>query len=303
MVTLRPPERSRISALEDSRRWDRVDRRADDIVISTPPKSGTTWMQGIVAALLWPDGDAPDVFSALSPWIDLRIPPIDDLLDRLDAMDHRRFLKTHTSAAAFPVDTDAKTIVVYRDGRDALMSWSNHRATMRPEVIEMLNASAAEEDVVPLPPVWDGDMDQLADEWERECSPTDHLAAWWPLRAEPFVLFVHYNDLSADLPGEMRRIAEFLELEVGAEQWPDVVERCRIDSMRTEAATAGLHDRGFVGGATSFFHRGTNRRWVGVLTDAQLARYDAMVATLPADAAEWLEQGSLALGCRPGDPG
>jgi aryl sulfotransferase len=174
---------------------------------------------------------------------------------------------------------------------------------MRPEVIEMLNASAAEEDVVPLPPVWDGDMDQLADEWERECSPTDHLAAWWPLRAEPFVLFVHYNDLSADLPGEMRRIAEFLELEVGAEQWPGVVERCRIDSMRTEAATAGLHDRGFVGGATSFFHRGTNRRWVGVLTDAQLARYDAMVATLPADAAEWLEHGSLALGCRPGDPG
>lgn len=113
------------------------------------------------------------------------------------------------------------------------------------------------------------------------------------------MLFVHYNDLSADLPGEMRRIAEFLDLDVSAERWPDVVGRCRIDSMRTEAATAGLHDLGFVGGAQSFFHQGTNQRWVGVLTEAQLARYDDMVATLPADAAQWLEHGSLALDARP----
>ena len=97
----------------------------------------------------------------------------------------------------------------------------------------------------------------------------------------------------------MRRISRFLELDVTDEQWPGVVERCRIDAMRAAAATAGFHDLGFVGGAQSFFHRGTNQRWVGVLTEAQLARYDAMVAELPADAAEWLEHGSLALGARP----
>ena len=32
---------------------------------------------------------------------------------------------------------------------------------MRPEVIEALNAIAARDGVVPWPPVWDGDMDQL----------------------------------------------------------------------------------------------------------------------------------------------
>lgn len=299
MVSLRAPERTKISYLEDSRRWGRVERRPDDIVISTPPKSGTTWMQGIVTSLLWPNGDAPDLFSALSPWVDFRLPPIDELLARLDEMDHRRFLKTHTSAPAFPVDADGKTIVVYRDGRDALMSWSNHRAKMRPEVVELLNADAADDDVEPLPPLWTGDMDQLFDEWERDCSPTEHLAGWWPLRGEPFVLFVHYNDLSADLAGEMRRIADFLDLDVADQQWPDVVDRCRIDSMRSEAENAGRYDVGFVGGAPSFFHKGTNRRWVGVLTDAQLARYDAMVTDLPADAAQWLVHGSLALGARP----
>jgi aryl sulfotransferase len=299
MTTLRAPERAKISYLEDSRRWSRIERRPDDIVISTPPKSGTTWMQGIVTALLWPEGDAPDAPASLSPWVDFRLPPIDELVARLDAQDHRRFLKTHTSADGFPVDTDGKTIVVYRDGRDALMSWSNHRATTRPELVELLNQLAADDGVEPLPPIWTGDMDQLFDEWVRDCSPIEHLDGWWPLRHEPFVLFVHYNDLSADLPGEMRRIADFLELDVADAHWNGAVGRCRIDAMRTEAAGAGLHDLGFVGGASSFFHQGTNGRWVGTLTDAQLARCDALVAELPVDAARWLEHGSLALGARP----
>jgi aryl sulfotransferase len=299
MTQFRPPERHKISFVEDSRRWEQIDRRPDDIVISTPPKSGTTWMQGIVTALLWPDGDAPDTFSALSPWVDSRLSTIDELNARIEAQDHRRFLKTHTSAAGYPVDVTGKNIVVYRDGRDALVSWSNHREKMRPEVVEAMNEEAAVDGVAPLPPVWNGDMDQLFDEWERDCSPVDHLGGWWPLRNEPYVLFVHYNDLSADLEGEMRRIADFLELDVSEEQWPSVVERCRIDSMRSEAHEAGLHELGFEGGAASFFHKGTNGRWEGVLTDEQLARYATMVSELPADAAAWLEHGSLALGHRP----
>ena len=170
---------------------------------------------------------------------------------------------------------------------------------MRPELIQMLNDEAVADAVELLPPVWSGDMDQLFDEWVLDCSPTDHLAGWWPLRHEPFVMFVHYNDLSADLSSEMHRIADFLELDIAAEYWPSVVERCRIDSMRSEAASAGLHDLGFVGSADSFFHQGTNGRWRGVLTESQLARYADMVAELPLDAAEWLEHGSIALGRRP----
>ncbi|HYN33912.1 MAG TPA: hypothetical protein VES40_14905 [Ilumatobacteraceae bacterium] len=41
-------------------------------------------------------------------------------------------------------------------------------------------------------------------------------------------------------------------------------------------------------------------RWRDVLTPAQLDRYDAVVADgLPADAAQWLESGSLTTGSRP----
>jgi hypothetical protein len=51
-------------------------------------------------------------------------------------------------------------------------------------------------------------------------------------------------------------------------------------------------------GVASFFHSWTNGRWRGVITDEQIARIDRAVAELPADAAEWLVHGSLALGWR-----
>ncbi len=99
----------------------------------------------------------------------------------------------------------------------------------------------------------------------------------------------------------MRRIAEFLELDVPDDAWPAAVVRCRIDEMRTAAATSGRLELGFEGGAHSFFNKGTNGRWVDTLTDDQIDRYlDHVADGLPADAAEWLEHGSLHLGSRPG---
>jgi len=300
MSIVREPSRDYIRIHDDSRRWAAIELRPGDIVISTPPKSGTTWTQGIVASLLWPDGDAPSGIGELSPWIEMQAIPIDDLAAQVAAQTHRRFLKSHSPGDCIPLAEDGKYIVVYRDGRDALVSWSNHRAKMRPEVVEIINnAAATHAGLEPLCNPWDGDMDVLFDEWATNCSPTTHLASWWPLRQEPFVLFVHYADLLADLRGEMQRIAGFLDLQVSDDQWPAVVERCHIDSMRDAAHEEGHIDFAFDGGASSFFNQGVNGRWEGVLSEPQLERYAAMVAELPDDAAAWLEHGSLGVGERP----
>ena len=258
-------------------------------------------MQGIVYSLLWPRGDGP-AFEGITPWIDMRLFPIEDVAADVEAQTHRRFLKTHTPADCLAIDDDVSYLVVYRDGRDALVSWANHRGKMRPEVIEALNERAAEDGLAPLDPYLDvDDLDTLLDEWLVECSSVRHLASWWPLRDLPNVCFVHYADLLADLGGEMRRIAEFLELEIPDDAWPAAVERCRIDEMRTAAAASGRMELAFEGGAAAFFNKGTNGRWVGRLTDDQIERYlDHVTDGLPDDAAEWLEHGSLRLGARPG---
>lgn len=109
-------------------------------------------MQGIVSSLLWPAGDAPDDLHGRSPWIDARFTPIEDLLAHVDGQQHRRFIKTHSPADCVPIFEECKYIAVYRDGRDALMSWANHRGAMRPEVVEFLNATGAEEGLPPIPP-------------------------------------------------------------------------------------------------------------------------------------------------------
>ena len=86
----------------DSRRWDRVVPRAGDIVIATHPKCGTTWMQRIVALLVFGSAE-PRSLMDVSPWIDWRAgPPIEDFLATIEAQEHRRFLKSHLPLDALP---------------------------------------------------------------------------------------------------------------------------------------------------------------------------------------------------------
>src|SRR3954463_13428026 len=297
MAPVLPATRRRQHVHDDSQRWERFTPRPDDIFITTPPKSGTTWMQGIVASLLWPHGDVPAPAFDLSPWLDARIVPLEDMIARVDAIPQRRFIKTHSPADCTPIFTECRYLAVYRDGRDALVSWANHRRMMRPDVIEALNAIAARDGVAPWPPVWDGDLDQLFDEWVDWGTPMEHLASWWPNRHEPFVLLVHYADLLADLEGEMRRIAGFLAIDVPRDRWPGAVDRCRFESMRDQHGSGSLLQGAFEGGESAFFYRGTNGRWREGLNAKPPARHVAPVAQqLPPDAASWLEHGSLALG-------
>jgi aryl sulfotransferase len=232
--------------------------------------------------------------------LDARIGSIDERLARLDALPYRRLIKTHSPADCIPIFTECRYLAVYRDGRDALVSWANHRRKMRPEVIETLDVAAAVDGVAPWPPKWGGDMDQLFDEWVDWGTPMEHLASWWSLRDESFVLLVHYADLLADLDGEMRRISDFLGIDVPSESWGDVVRRCEFESMKLAHEASPILSDSFEGGANAFFNAGTNGRWRGVLTDAQLQRHDDLVREfLSDDAAAWLEHGSLALGRRP----
>ena len=188
-------------------------------------------MQGIVSSLLWPEGDGPADLWATSPWIDLRFNDLDTFAN-LEDQTHRRFVKSHTPADAIPIDDRCRYITVDRDLRDVLMSWANHRASMQRFAIEALNEMSAADGVTPLDPDWDGDLDQLFDEVMIEFSPLEHVQTWWDLRSEPNVLHVHFNDLRIDLEGEMRRIADFLEIVIPEELWPAVVDRCSLGSMR-----------------------------------------------------------------------
>ena len=104
---------------------------------------------------------------------------------------------------------------------------------------------------------------------------------------------VHYADLLADLEAQMRRVAAFTHLEVAADAWPELVAAARFDAMKQDASRREEHIRlMFEGGAGRFFYKGTNGRWRDVLTEEDLALYEAAAAQLDPGLRSWLEADS-----------
>ena len=67
----------------DTTRWHYFTPRDDDIVIATSYKAGTTFTQTIVGNLLFPNDDMPGPASFISPWLDMRIFPLELVLNQL----------------------------------------------------------------------------------------------------------------------------------------------------------------------------------------------------------------------------
>src|SRR5215207_4353348 len=100
------------SIIADSSRWDGFAFRAGDVVISTPPKCGTTWTQMLCALLIF-DGPAfPAPLGDISPWLDMNIRPLADVTAALAAQTHRRVIKTHTPLDGIPLHADVTYLVV-----------------------------------------------------------------------------------------------------------------------------------------------------------------------------------------------
>src|SRR5688572_3570285 len=122
----------------DSTIWNDFQFRDDDIIISTYAKSGTTWMQQIIAQLLY--GPDPDLEVAeMSPWLDIRVPPKAVKLPVVEAQTHRRFIKTHLPVDALVFSPKAKYIYIGRDGRDVLWSFYNHHVNANETWYSALN--------------------------------------------------------------------------------------------------------------------------------------------------------------------
>lgn len=286
----------------DSTRWDAVEPRDGDVVITTSYKSGTTWTQGIVGNLLLRDlPDAPPL-SGASPWIDARFTlPLEQLVPLVEAQTHRRFLKSHLAADGLPYRPTTRYIVVGRDPRDVFMSLVNHYAGYTDHALSLFNDDPS----LPPFPRFDGDVRKLwrgwitsgSFEWESEGFPwwgnLHHTASYWPHRELENVMFLHYADLKADLAGEVRRIAAFLDVELDDAALATVVRESHIDRMREVAEQqGGLLDEFFEGGAKRFYFKGTNGRWRDVLDPDDLALYEAAKQrVLEPACAQWLERG------------
>lgn len=285
----------------DSTAWNGFPFRHDDIVVSTYAKTGTTWMQQIVLQLIF-DGAEIENISGYSPWLDSRLPPLQEKLDRLSAQTHRRCIKTHLALDCLVYNPDIKYIYVARDGRDVAWSAHNHYHNMSDTLINaFLNASGNSRapDPRPGPDVHEFYQTWIAGEYDigggKSPDFFDHVRGWWEARGTPNILLVHYSDLVADLPGQIRRIGAFLDIEPS--DWDLVTSHCTFQYMKENAVRiVPFGEIGFAGGSKTFINKGTNQRWRDVLSEAEVKAYRQLAQDrLGPDCAAWLEAGWLGL--------
>jgi aryl sulfotransferase len=312
-----PPSRIYQNAVLDSTRWQAFVPRADDVVISTSYKSGTTWTLAIVRELVVHEMQqagitdpaqypAPDNESSV--WPDARwICPTDELQVMLEAQPHRRFLKSHLALDGLPIYPQVKYLIISRDPRDVFMSLWNHDRHLTDEFLDMLNTSPGRVgDEHPRSPAdihefWAAWISRGSFEWEQEGYPywgtMHHNQSWWNLRHLDNICLVHYADLKADPLGEIRGIAGFLGIEISDEALVNVVERTSFDAMRERAIAADANRTSpFREGAKTFFYKGTNGRWRDTLTESELAMYEQTKENvLTPGCAHWLEMGRSGL--------
>ena len=283
---------------EDSARWLRFAFRDGDIVISTRSKSGTTWMQMICALLVFQDPDLPAPLAELSPWLDWLVEPLDDVLARLEAQPHRRFVKTHTPLDGIVLDDRATYIVVARHPLDMAVSLYHQGDNLdRERMRELTGAPPSDRPPRPRPDpsAWlRGWIDADADPREALDSLPGvmlHLTDAWRRRGAPNVVLAHYHDLQTDLDGAMRRLAAILGIEVPDDRWPLLVEAAGFESMRGNADVLAPDRLGVLKDKATFFRHGTSGDGRAILTDDDLARYHARVAALaPPDLLDWLHR-------------
>ncbi len=290
------------SADEDSARWAGFDFRAGDIVISTRSKHGTTWLQMICALLVFETADLPAPLAELSPWLDWTIEPVDSVHARLAAQQHRRFIKTHTPLDGVPLDRRVTYVVVARHPLDAAVSLYHQGANLdRARLAELSGAPMPTGNGRPPLHEWLVSWIEWSGDPQRELDSLPgvmwHLGDAWARRREPNVVLVHYDDLCADLDGEMRRLATELGFVVDEQRWPALVEAARFDTMRAAAPRLAPDPAGVLEDPTAFFRRGGPGAGREVLSEHELTRYEERAAELAApDLLAWVHHGRSALG-------
>lgn len=280
----------------DSTMWDGFRFRDDDIIVGTYGKSGTTWMQQIISQLIF-DGKEGLPVSDMSPWVDLRVPPKEVKMPMIEAQDHRRCLKTHLPVDALVFSDKAKYIYVGRDGRDIAWSLYNHHAMGNDVWYDALNNTPGRVGPPIEPPVGDPSAyfeNWLANDGAPFWSLWENVRSWWEVRDLPNVKLVHFANLKADMEGQIRDIAAFIDVEIDEDTMANVLRHCSFDYMKSNAEqSAPLGGAFWEGGAKTFIHKGSNGRWKDDLSEKTIQHYEQIaIEQLGDECAEWLRIGN-----------
>lgn len=188
------------------------DKLARDVYIAAYPKSGSTWMQNLVAAVAY------GIDPATTP---------DSVIQELVPDEHyKRYYRRVSSPMVFkshalPRAEMRRVINVVRDGRDVGVSYFHY-----------LRSNFSDIDTIR----------QVLVEGRRAypCLWHEHVLAWHENPYDAEILSVRYEDLLADGLEQLSRIARFLDVPMSRDKLQDVLEKASFQQLRAKEKRLGM---------------------------------------------------------------
>lgn len=180
------------------------DVRPDDVILVAYPKSGITWLQNMVASVVY--------------GVDGRFSPDSLVQELVPAFGDRSYFRRYGSPSFFkshdlPKPDFRRVVYLLRDGRDVMVSYFHHVAAMTgssPNFLAIVESG-------------DG-IDEA--KWH------EHVEAWASNPYNASVLTLRYEDLKRQAPEELRRFCDFVGIERDDAFLAGVVERTSFKAMQ-----------------------------------------------------------------------
>ncbi|KAM9305385.1 uncharacterized protein PAF06_013933 [Gastrophryne carolinensis] len=210
--------------VDDWKRVEKFQARPDDILISTYPKAGTTWIQEIVDCIM-NDGKLEKTSRApthvRSPFMELSLPsPFPCGIDDLEKTPSPRLVKTHLPYELVPKslwEQKCKTIYVARNAKDNLVSYFffSKMCTILPDP---------------------GTLDQYLESFLKGDVPWgswfDHVIGWWNARDKQVILYLFYEDMKENPKQEIQKVIKFLEKNLSDEVVENICQHTSFKAMK-----------------------------------------------------------------------
>ena len=289
-----PSEKSVVyrSRLTDNRIWTDFSLRDGDVIVATPPKCGTTWTQALVLSLLFEKTGMDQNMDDLSVWLDPGFRDQLPIAQMFEAQSHRRCIKTHTPFDGLPYDPKCTYLAVYRHPIDAHFSMRRHVSNLKVDLIQ---------DKFPDDPAASfafflgaTTQSEMADGITLEAI-VHHFTCFKQYIELPNVHIFHYADMRRDLIGHTKNLASVLDLELDEKQLEAIARSTQFENMQANArakAKQSAQSSATFNDPAAFFDSASSRKWVGKLTDEDLAAFHKRLAQLlPKADAHWLQSG------------
>lgn len=229
--------------------------RPEDIFVVTQMKCGTTWMQHVVHEILHRGAgtlvETGTALYAVSPWIEGRRSVPIAQAPLLGTERPSRIIKTHLPAPLCPFSPSARYIYVVR-----------HPVSCFASCIDFIDTNVgAMAPGLPAFEEWFTSRDLM---WWGTW--TDHVAGWWRRAQEsPSVLFLSFEEMKRDLPGVVRRVADFLGVAALDErELAQVVHKCGFAYMQEHQDVFEMHPPHILQTNAELFVSGTADRYKNV---------------------------------------